>query len=246
MNLLKPIGVYLLLMRQVLSRPDRWRIFFKRLSTELYAIGVDSFGIVAIISLFTGAVVAIQVAYNIDNPLLPKTLIGFSTRQMIVLEFAPTMISLILAGKVGSSIASEIGTMRITEQIDALDIMGINSANFLIFPKLVAAVLINPVLIIFGMYIGIIGGYFVSTFTNLLTPSEFIGGVQLDFESFTVFYALIKTVVFAIIIITIAGFQGYIVKGGSIQVGKASTKTVVYSSVLIILFNLLLTQIFLT
>ncbi|HAG17161.1 MAG TPA: ABC transporter permease [Bacteroidales bacterium] len=246
MNLLKPIGVYLLLMRQVLSRPDRWRIFFKRLSTELYAIGVDSFGIVAIISLFTGAVVAIQVAYNIDNPLLPKTLIGFSTRQMIVLEFAPTMISLILAGKVGSSIASEIGTMRITEQIDALDIMGINSANFLIFPKLVAAVLINPVLIIFGMYIGIVGGYFVSTFTNLLTPSEFIGGVQLDFESFTVFYALIKTVVFAIIIITIAGFQGYIVKGGSIQVGKASTKTVVYSSVLIILFNLLLTQIFLT
>lgn len=246
MNLLKPIGVYLLLMRQVISRPDRWRIFFKRLSTELYAIGVDSFGIVAIISLFTGAVVAIQVAYNIDNPLLPKTLIGFSTRQMIVLEFAPTMISLILAGKVGSSIASEIGTMRITEQIDALDIMGINSANFLIFPKLVAAILINPVLIIFGMYIGIIGGYFVSTFTNLLTPSEFIGGVQLDFESFTVFYALIKTVVFAIIIITIAGFQGYIVKGGSIQVGKASTKTVVYSSVLIILFNLLLTQIFLT
>lgn len=246
MNLIKHIGTYLLLMREVISRPDRWRIFFKRLNAELYAIGVDSFGIVAIISLFSGAVVAIQVAYNIDNPLLPKTLIGFSTRQMIILEFAPTMVSLILAGKVGSSIASEIGTMRITEQIDALEIMGINPANFLIFPKLIAATFINPALIIFGMYIGIIGGYMVASFTSLLTPDEFISGVQLDFESFTVFYALIKTAVFAIIIVTMAGFQGYIVKGGSIQVGKASTKTVVYSSVLIILFNLLLTQLLLT
>ena len=246
MYLVKDIGSYLLLMRQVVTRPDRWNVFFQRLKTELYAIGVDSFGIVAIISLFTGAVVAIQVAYNIDNPLLPKTLIGFSTRQMIVLEFAPTMISLILAGKVGSSIASEIGTMRITEQIDALEIMGINPANFLILPKLIAAILISPALIIFGMYIGIIGGYLVASFTNLVTPDEFISGVQLDFESFTVFYALIKTVVFAIIIVTMAAFQGYIIKGGSIQVGKASTKTVVYSSVLIILFNLLLTQLFLT
>jgi len=165
---------------------------------------------------------------------------------MIVLEFAPTMISLILAGKGGSSIASEIGTMRITEQIDALEIMGINPANFLILPKLIAAILISPALIIFGMYIGIIGGYLVASFTNLVTPDEFISGVQLDFESFTVFYALIKTVVFAIIIVTMAAFQGYIIKGGSIQVGKASTKTVVYSSVLIILFNLLLTQLFLT
>ncbi|MBN2237758.1 MAG: ABC transporter permease [Bacteroidales bacterium] len=246
MNLIKHIGTYLLLMRQVLTKPDRWRIFFKRLVTELYAIGVDSFGIVAIISLFTGAVVAIQVAYNIDNPLLPKTLIGFSTRQMIVLEFAPTMVSLILAGKVGSAIASEIGTMRITEQIDALEIMGINPANFLILPKLVAAVLINPALIIFGMYIGIIGGYLVAAFTNLLTPADYIYGIQLDFENFTVFYALIKTAVFAVLIVSMAGFQGYIVKGGSIQVGKASTRTVVYSSVLIILFNLVLTQLLLT
>ena len=246
MHLIKHIGSYLLLMREVVRLPDRWRIFFQRLRTEFYDIGVDSFGIVAIISLFSGAVVAIQVAYNIDNPLLPKTLIGFSTRQMIILEFAPTIVSLILAGKVGSSIASEIGTMRITEQIDALEIMGINPANFLILPKLVAATLIIPALIIFGMGIGIIGGYLVAAFTNLLTPSDFINGIQLDFDGFTVFYALIKTAVFAILIVTMAGFQGYKVQGGSIQVGKASTKTVVYSSVLIILFNLLLTQLLLT
>jgi phospholipid/cholesterol/gamma-HCH transport system permease protein len=152
------------------------------------------------------------------------------------------MISLILAGKVGSSIASQIGTMRVTEQIDALEIMGINPANFLVFPKLVAAILINPALIVFSMVVAIFGGYLIATFTTLFTPSDYILGLRSWFDAFTVFYALIKTVVFAIIIVAVSGFQGYIIKGGSIEVGKASTRAVVYSSILIIVFNLILTQ----
>ena len=229
-------------MKQVLAKPEKRKVFIRQLLTEFYSIGVDSFGIVVVISIFMGAVVSILVAYNLDNPLIPKTMIGYSTREMAILEFSPTILSLILAGKVGSSIASQIGTMRVTEQIDALEIMGINPANFLIFPKLVAAILIHPALIIFSMVVSIFGGYLVGVFTNLFTPSEYILGLRSWFDAFSVFYALIKTVVFAIIIVTVAGYQGYIIKGGSIEVGRASTKSVVFASILIIIFNLLLTQ----
>jgi len=242
MKLFYRIGQYLLLMKQVVTKPEKKKIFFRQLFTEFYAIGVDSFGIVAVISIFMGAVVSILVAYNLDNPLIPKTMIGYSTREMAILEFSPTILSLILAGKVGSSIASQIGTMRVTEQIDALEIMGINPANFLIFPKLIAAILINPALIIFSMAVSIFGGYLVGMFTNLFTPNEYILGLRSFFDAFSIFYALIKTVVFAIIIVTIAGYQGYIIKGGSIEVGRASTKSVVYASIVIIIFNLILTQ----
>lgn len=242
MKLFFRIGQYLMLMRQVIAKPEKRKVFFRQLSTEFYDIGVDSFGIVAVISIFMGAVVSILVAYNLDNPLIPKTMIGYSTREMAILEFSPTILSLILAGKVGSSIASQIGTMRVTEQIDALEIMGINPANFLIFPKLVAAILIHPALIIFSMVVSIFGGYLVGMLTNLFTVTEYISGLRSWFDAFTVFYALIKTVVFAIIIVTVAGYQGYIIKGGSIEVGRASTKSVVYASILIIIFNLILTQ----
>ena len=245
MKLFYRIGQYLILMKQVLAKPEKRSVFFRQLITEFYAIGVDSFGIVVIISIFMGAVVSILVAYNLENPLIPKTMIGYTSREMAILEFSPTMISLILAGKVGSSIASQIGTMRVTEQIDALEIMGINPANFLIFPKLVAAIFINPALIVFSMGVSIVGGYMVGIFTNLFTVSEYISGLRSWFDPFSVFYALIKTVVFAIIIVTIAGYQGYIIKGGSIEVGRASTKAVVYASILIIIFNLILTQLLL-
>ena len=242
MNFFQQTGRYLLFMWQVLSKPEKRKVFYKQLMTEFYAIGVDSFGIVVIISVFMGAVVSILVAYNLDNPLIPMKMIGYSTREMAILEFSPTMISLILAGKVGSSIASQVGTMRVTEQIDALEIMGINPANFLVFPKLIAAILIHPALIVFSMVVSIFGGYIVASLTNLFTPDEYIQGLRSWFDAFTVFYALIKTVVFAIIIVSIAGFQGYIIKGGSIEVGRASTKAVVYASILIIVFNLILTQ----
>lgn len=242
MNFFQQTGRYLLFMWQVVAKPEKRKVFYRQLMTEFYSIGVDSFGIVVIISVFMGAVVSILVAYNLDNPLIPLKMIGYSTREMAILEFSPTMISLILAGKVGSSIASQVGTMRVTEQIDALEIMGINPANFLIFPKLVAAILIHPALIVFSMVVSIFGGYLVAMMTNLFTPAEYILGLRSSFDAFTVFYALIKTVVFAIIIVSIAGFQGYIIKGGSIEVGRASTKAVVYASILIIVFNLILTQ----
>lgn len=239
-------GNYILLMLKVFRKPDKFREYRKQLIIEINNLGIESLGIVAIISVFMGAVVAIQTAYNIDNPLIPISMVGFTVRQSVILEFSPTIMSLILAGKVGSRIASEIGTMRVTEQIDALEIMGINPANYLIFPKVTAAMLINPVIIIISMGFGLGGGYLVGIFTNLYTPFDYISGLRGWFEGFTIVYALIKTVVFAFIITSISGFEGYAVKGGAIQVGEASTRAVVWSSIMIILFNLILTQLLLS
>ncbi len=239
------IGKYLLLIIEAFKKPDKNKVFWNHLFREFKNLGVDSVGIVAIISVFMGAVVAIQTAYNIDSPLIPMTMVGFTTRQSVILEFSPTIISLILAGKVGSRIASEIGTMRVSEQIDALKIMGVNPANFLILPKIAASMIINPVLIIISICIALLGGWLVSVLTGLVTPQSYIEGLQYWFESFTVFYALIKTVVFAFIIASVSGYMGYYVKGGSLEVGTASTKAVVFSSILIIIFNLILTHLLL-
>lgn len=240
------IGRYILLMFEAFKRPDKDKVFWNHLFREFKNLGLDSVGIVAIVSVFMGAVVAIQTAYNIDSPLIPLTMVGFTTRQSVVLEFSPTIISLILAGKVGSRIASEIGTMRVTEQIDALRIMGVNPANFLILPRITAAMIIFPVLIVISMGIALFGGYLVSVLTSLVSPQIYVEGVQFWFEGFTVFYALIKTVVFAFIITSISGFMGFYVKGGALEVGAASTKAVVYSSIFIIFFNLILTQMLLS
>ena len=232
-------------MNQVFKKPAKFRVFWGMLMNEFQKIGVESLGIVAIISLFMGAVLTMQVAFNIDNPLVSQLVIGFTVRQSVILEFAPTVISLILAGKVGSRIASEIGTMRVTEQIDALQTMGVNSANFLILPKLIAAVLFNPVLITMSMFLGLIGGLVATLFLNLTSSTVYIEGLQAWYDPWSVSYALIKTVIFAFIIVTVSGFNGYIIKGGALEVGNASTKAVVQSSILIILFNLLLTNILL-
>ena len=233
------------MMSQVFRRPAKFRVFWGMLMNEFQKIGVESLGIVAIISLFMGAVLTMQVAFNIDNPLVSQLVIGFTVRQSVILEFAPTVISLILAGKVGSRIASEIGTMRVTEQIDALQTMGVNSANFLILPKLIAAVLFNPVLITMSMFLGLIGGLVATLFLNLTSSTVYIEGLQAWYDPWSVSYALIKTVIFAFIIVSVSGFNGYIIKGGALEVGNASTKAVVQSSILIILFNLLLTNILL-
>ncbi|HNW72128.1 MAG: ABC transporter permease [Bacteroidales bacterium] len=240
------IGSYVMLMQKVFSRPQKRQIFWKQLIHEINSLGLESLGIVAFISVFMGAVVAIQTAYNIDSPLIPMSMVGFTTRQSVILEFSPTVISLILAGKVGSRIASEIGTMRVTEQIDALEIMGVNSANYLIFPKITASVLINPVLIVFSMWLGILGGWFAMSASGLVSTNDFIEGIRIDFEGYTIFYALTKTVFFAFIISSISGFFGYMTNGGALEVGQASTKAVVFSSITIILFNLVLTQLLLT
>ncbi len=244
--MLSRFGKYILLMIQVIRKPEKGSVYRKQLITEIQSLGIESLGIVAVISLFMGAVVAIQTSYNIDNPLIPASTIGFTVRQSVILEFAPTIISLILAGKVGSRIASEIGTMRVTEQIDALEIMGVNPANYLIFPKVTAAMIINPVLIILSMYFGMIGGWLVAVFTDLYTVNDYVYGIRAWFDGYIIFYALIKTVIFAYLITSISGFEGFIVKGGAVEVGAASTRAVVWSSIMIILFNLILTQLLLS
>jgi len=240
------IGNYVMLMRRVFTHPQKRGIFWDQMLTEVNNLGLESLGIVAFISMFMGAVVAIQTAYNIDSPLIPMSMVGFTVRQSVILEFSPTVISLILAGKVGSRIASEIGTMRVTEQIDALEIMGVNSANYLIFPKIIASMLINPVLIVFSMWLGILGGWGAMIATGLVSTNDYVQGLRIDFEGYTIFYALTKTVFFAFIIASVSGFYGYITRGGALEVGQASTKAVVFSSVIIILFNLVLTQLLLT
>jgi phospholipid/cholesterol/gamma-HCH transport system permease protein len=240
------IGRYLILMKRVFTVPQKGKIFRVQLFTEFQHLGIESLGIVAIISVFMGAVVAIQTAFNIDSPLIPLSMVGYTTRESVILEFSPTVMSLILAGKVGSRIASEIGTMRVTEQIDALEIMGVNPANFLIFPKVVACLFINPILIVFSMWLGILGGLIAMMASGLVTTNDYIYGIRSYFDLFSIFYALIKTVFFALIISTVSGFFGYETNGGALEVGQSSTKAVVWSSILIILFNLILTQLLLT
>jgi len=246
LKVFETIGCYVLLMQKVFTRPQKRQIFWNQLFVEFQSLGLESLGIVAFISMFMGAVVAIQTAYNIDSPLIPMSMVGFTVRQSVILEFSPTVIGLILAGKVGSRIASEIGTMRVTEQIDALEIMGVNSANYLIFPKIVASILINPLLIIISMWLGILGGWIAMIATGLVSTNDFISGIRIDFEGYTIFYALTKTVFFAFIISSISGFFGYETRGGALEVGQASTRAVVVSSIVIILFNLVLTQLLLT
>lgn len=241
---LRNIGQYFLLLRRVFSIPERKTIFFKQLILEIEKIGLNSLGIVIIISLFMGAVVTIQATLNLINPLLPNYLIGLATRDSLILEFSPTMIALILAGKVGSNVASEIGSMRVTEQIDALEIMGVNSANFLILPKIIAAMFFFPFLVIISMGIGMFGGWLGSISVDV-TTADFLEGLKYEFIPFYVTYALTKTIVFAFIITTVSSYYGYFTKGGALEVGVSSTKAVVYSSIVVLIFNFILTKLLL-
>jgi phospholipid/cholesterol/gamma-HCH transport system permease protein len=211
---------------------------------EIDELIFGSLGILIFISFFIGGVVAIQTALNMTNELIPKNLVGFATRQSILLEFAPTFCSIIMAGKVGSFITSSIGTMRVTEQIDALDVMGVNALNYLVFPKIIA-LLLYPFIIAIAMYVGIFGGWFAGVFGGFSTSADFIEGVQLDFIPFHVTYAFIKTLVFAFILATIPSFHGFYMKGGALEVGKAATTSFVWTSVVIIILNYILTQLLL-
>jgi phospholipid/cholesterol/gamma-HCH transport system permease protein len=237
------LGKYFMLVGQVFRKPEKYSIFFRQLLTEVNSLGIGSLGIVSIISVFMGAVITIQSAYNFTSAWIPIYAIGMATRQGIILEFAPTIISLILAGKVGSSIASEIGTMRVTEQIDALEVMGINPAGYLIFPKILAAMVINPFLVVISMFLGIFGGWLFGVVTGVVSSYAYQYGVQYEFNPFSVYYALIKTVVFAFLITSVSAFYGYYTSGGALEVGRSSTKAVVSSSILILIFNFLLTQL---
>lgn len=230
---------------QVFRIPDKWSVMLRNTVFEISKLGVDSIPLVIIISIFIGAVICIQMTLNIVSPLVPSYSTGLATREILLLEFSSSILSLILAGKVGSNIASEIGTMRVTEQIDALDIMGINSANYIVLPKIVGFVLFVPVLCILSMFMGLFGGWLVAEFTTMISVENYIYGIQTMFSEWYVWYGIIKTYFFAFIITSVSAFYGYYVSGGALEVGKASTSAVVSSSILILLMDVVLTKLLL-
>jgi phospholipid/cholesterol/gamma-HCH transport system permease protein len=239
------IGRYFLLLNRVFSKPEKSVIYRNRFFEEVNSLGIGSLGIVAIISVFMGAVITIQAAFGFESPWIPLYAVGLASRDSIVLEFSPAIVSLILAGKVGSNIAGEIGTMRVTEQIDAMEIMGVNSAAYLILPKILAFMFILPFLIIISMFLALIGGLVFGVITHAVTPHQYLYGIQYDFRPYNVLYALIKVVVFAFIITSVSSYHGYYTRGGALEVGRSSTKAVVYSSIVLLFFDLLLTQLLL-
>jgi phospholipid/cholesterol/gamma-HCH transport system permease protein len=242
---LELLGRYFILMRKVFSKPDRRSIFFKQFFTDVEKLVIDSIPIVAIISLFIGAVIVIQTASNIESPFIPKMYVGYMARESLVLEFCSTMIALILAGKVGSNISSEIGSMRISEQIDAMDMMGVNSANYLILPKIAASTVFNPLLMLFSFMLGLVGGAMIILFTGIVTMSQYVDGLHYAFRSYYIFYSMIKMSVFSFVITSISSFYGYNASGGALGVGSSSTKAIVVSSVMILVANLVITQLML-
>lgn len=244
MKIFEILGRYWELMAKVFRRPVKRSILTKQIITEIDKLGVDSIGIVAIISAFMGAVVALQMILNFESPFIPRYLIGYATKETLILEFSSTVVALILAGKVGSNIASELGTMRITEQVDALEVMGINSANYLILPKIIGGMIFFPFLTIVSMFVGIIGGYVVVFTVGSMTPDDYISGLFFSFKVSNVIYGLVKMIVFAYAITSVSAFCGYTKKENTIEVGRASTKAVVYSVISILLFNLIITKLF--
>lgn len=246
MGLFYHIGKYFLLLFRVFAKPEKFKIYYRETIKEIDKLGLNSIWIVAVISVFMGAVITIQTAYNTDNPMYPKYLIGLTARDTLLLEFSSTIIALILAGKIGSNIASEIGTMRVTEQIDALEIMGVNSASYLILPRIIASVIFTPLLTLMSMIIGIFGGWIAGISTGVMTTQDYVYGIQYAFIPYYIVYALIKIVIFAFLITTISAYHGYYTSGGSLEVGKSSTKAVVHSSIFILLFNVILTQLLLS
>ena len=232
-------------MARVFRWPDRPRMFWQQYSRELEKQGLQSLPIVIIISLFIGAILTIQAKINTENPLLPTYTVGLLTRETLLLEFSSTILCLILAGKVGSNIASEIGTMRITEQIDAMEIMGVNSANYLILPKILAFMTMMPMLVILSTTIGLLGGWAVGQFTDIITVADYLVGIQYAFNPYYVWYGIIKSLFFAFVITSLSSYYGYTARGGALEVGRASTNAVVNSNIIILLLDLVLSRLLL-
>lgn len=236
--------MYFTFLKKVFKRPQGSKVFRKLIMREIIDLGLSSVGLVAFISLFMGAVTALQMAQNFqgaDIP-VPNYYIAYATKVVLILEFSPTIISLILAGKVGSYIASSIGTMRVTEQIDALDVMGINSPSFLVMPKIIASVFFNPILIMISIMMGVLGGYLIGEATQMWTTSDYMIGLQMPMATRLFVYTFVKTIFFAFVIATVPAYYGYNVEGGSLEVGRSSTDAVVWTSVILIILNLILTQ----
>jgi len=236
-----------MLMGSMFTRPEKFSVYWNRTLNEIIQLGIKSLGLVVVMSFFMGSVLVIQTATAIDSPLIPRYTVGFTLKQSMILEFSSTIISLILAGKIGSNIASELGTMRVSEQIDALDIMGVNSAGYLIAPKIIGAMFVFPIIVVFSMVFGFIGGGFIASTTNLVTLEDYKFGIQSFSEGndFMLFYTLFKAVIFAFLMTSISSYFGYNAKGGALEVGRASTDAVVYSSIFILFSNVLITQLLL-
>lgn len=243
-NFIKTFGEYLILMKEAFKRPQNWKVFRRRVIFEMKELGVESILIVTVISVFVGAAVVMQILLHLENPLYPKWIYGFVSRKAMMLEFSPTIISLILAGKCASKIASEIGTQRITEQIDALEVMGVNTASYLIMPKIIACVVFFPILAIQSIFIALIGGYCGGLLLGKLVVFDYIEGLRLQFVMRDFWYAMVKIIINALIISTLSCYRGYTIKGGSVEVGQQSTKAVVQSSIVIMIFNILITELF--
>src|SRR5574344_701772 len=244
-TLFQTIGEYYNLMLRVFRKPEKWKIFWKQFWLESDKLIIGSIPIVSIISVFIGAVIVLQSANNMESPFIPKMYVGVMARESLVLEFCSTMVALILAGKIGSNISSEIGSMRITEQIDAMEIMGVNSANYLILPKVVSSTIFSPFIMLTSFMVGLLGGGLIVIATGVINLSDYITGLQFSFNSYYIVYSMIKMSVFAYIITSVASYWGYYAKGGSLGVGKSSTIAIVASSLLIPIFNLVLTHIIL-
>ncbi len=242
---LNRFGNYCMFMWRSFGIPEKWKVFFRRYTDEIAKLGLDSIPLILIVSLFIGSLCTILIKLNISNPLLPRYTVGMTTREIILLEFSSSILCLILSGKIGSNIASEIGTMRVTEQIDALDIMGINSANFLVMPKVLGLITIMPFMVITCMATSLFGGYLICILTGIVDPSTYIFGIQTMFIEWYVWFALIKSLFFAFIISSISSYYGYTVQGGSVEVGKASTDAVVMSNIMILVADVILTKLML-
>lgn len=242
---IEKVGGYFLFLKKVFSRPENAKLYWKQFILETDKLIISSILIVAVISIFIGGVLAIQTASNLENPFIDKMYVGYMVRESLILEFCSTMVALILAGKMGSNIASEIGSMRITEQIDAMDMMGVNSAAFLVQPKIIAATLLSPLLMMLSFILGLIGGYIVVDFTGIIRTASYIEGIKYSFNGFYIVYSCFKTALFCFLISSISSFEGYFAGGGSLGVGKSSTRAIVAASILILMFDLVVTEVML-
>lgn len=242
---MKSLGNYLIFIGSFFTKMETFSTYVRRTIEESIKIGIDSLTLVTIVSTFIGAVTTVQTAANLISPFIPNSVISTVVREMTVLELAPTITSIVLAGKVGSNIAGELGTMRITEQIDALEVMGINSSSYLVLPKLLAALLMFPLLVVVAGFLSLYGGYIAGTLTNAVTGEDYVYGLRMDFRQYYIFMALVKAVVFAFIVSTIAAYQGFFTRGGALEVGQSSTTAVTNSCIAILLADFVVAQVLL-
>ncbi|KQN32424.1 ABC transporter permease [Pedobacter sp. MR2016-19] len=238
-------GRYILLLKSVFRKPEKLKIYLKEIAKQMDYVGVGSLGLIAIISTFIGAVMTLQIAFQLVSDFIPKTIIGSVNRDSSILELSPTISAIVLAGKIGSAISSEIGSMRVTEQIDALEIMGINAPGYLILPKIISGITMVPMLVIISMFLSISGGYIGGSISGAVTPSEYIQGITTDFNPYTIVVALVKAFVFGFIITSVPAYEGFYVRGGALEVSQASTRAVVISCISILVCDYLVTQLLL-